>query len=90
MKTSIEKLPLNSRVWVYTLSKKLTDLQVEELSGEMEKLLANWTRHGEALKANFEIIENAVLVIALDQDFNEPGGCSIDESIGYLKRFYLV
>ena len=46
-----------------------------------------WTRHGDNLKASFEIKYDHFIVLAVDESFNQVSGCSIDASTHVFKQF---
>ena len=78
-------LPNESRVWIYQANRELTESEIQEISKKAETFIADWTRHGEDLKASYEIKYNQFLVLAVDESFNDVSGCSIDSSVRFIK-----
>jgi hypothetical protein len=78
MKRLIE-MPDNARVWIYQASRFLTSSEIEIVESEVSAFLADWTSHGVAMDAAFEISLNRMLVIAADESM--ASGCGIDKSV---------
>ncbi len=78
-------LPNESRVWIYQANRELSENEIEVISKKAEEFIAVWTRHGEDLKASYEIKYNQFLVLAVDESFNDVSGCSIDSSVRFIK-----
>ena len=74
-----------SRVWIYVSNKMLSDAQVSSLRDTLMQFVDQWKRHGEDLKASFEIRYNSFVVLAVDEDYKEISGCSIDASVNMIK-----
>ncbi|WP_010134803.1 hypothetical protein [Ochrovirga pacifica] len=80
------QLPDNARVWIYQSNRKFTpeeELQISELT---TSFVEQWTRHGENVKGSFVIKYHQFLIIAVDQDFVEVSGCSIDASVKLVQQ----
>lgn len=82
---SINSMPSNARVWVYQSNRKLSDEEASTISGEGEKFIADWSAHGAALKASFEVRYNRFVIIAVDEKQALASGCSIDKSVHFIK-----
>ncbi len=78
-------LPDNARVWIYQANRELTEKEMQEISKKAEEFIETWTRHGENLKASYEIKYQQFLVLAVDESFNDVSGCSIDSSVRFIK-----
>ena len=78
-------LPDNARVWIYQANRELTENEIQEISKKAEEFIESWTRHGENLKASYEIKYQQFLVLAVDESFNDVSGCSIDSSVRFIK-----
>ncbi len=79
-------LPDNSRVWMYQSNKKFTTSDKEFINHKTIEFVEQWTRHGENVKGSFTILYDRFLVIAVDQDFVEVSGCSIDASVKLVQQ----
>ena len=80
-----EKMPDQSRLWVYQADRKLTDAESESLKKAAEAFLAQWAAHGTALYSSFKILHEKFLVLAVDEGVNMASGCSIDSSVHFIK-----
>lgn len=85
MVTSFEKLPDNSRIWIYQANRKLSEQEVELIAIETNEFLDQWTAHGAELEAGFEIKYNRFIVIGLNQSNASASGCSIDASVRFIQ-----
>lgn len=80
-----EELPPNARVWIYQASRDLTENECAFIEEQTELFINNWEAHGASLQASFGILYNRFLVIAVNQAFNLPSGCSIDKSVALVQ-----
>lgn len=83
-----ENLPAESRVWVYTGSRPFAESEVEIITQLLNQFCKQWTAHGHELQASFTLLENQFVVMAVNEDFHNPSGCSIDSSVGVLRKIY--
>lgn len=81
-----EELPDESRVWIYTGTRAFTPAEEKSVSELLESFCSNWAAHGEPLKTSFKIEKSQFIIMALDEDFANPSGCSIDSSVGILRQ----
>jgi len=86
MFVSLESMAGSSRVWIYQSDKKLTPPQKDILSNALHAFTESWQVHGEPLKTSFAILYDQFVVLAADENFNAPSGCSIDGSVRVLKE----
>ena len=85
MVIDFEKLPDESRIWIYQANRKLSDEEVATIEARSEEFLSQWTAHGANLEAGFEIRYNRFLVIGLNQANASASGCSIDASVRFIQ-----
>ncbi len=86
MLVDFEKLPGDSRVWIYQANRTFTDTELEEIKTETDTFLKAWTAHGQALNAGYEMPYKRFLVIGLDQTDASASGCSIDASVHFIQQ----
>ncbi|MCW3083776.1 MAG: hypothetical protein JWP12_1142 [Bacteroidetes bacterium] len=79
-------MPLDARVWVYQNNKALSDVEVNEIKIAGEKFISDWSAHGAALRASFDVLYNRFIVIAVDEKQALASGCSIDKSVHFIKQ----
>ncbi len=87
MYVDFDTLQDNSRVWVYQSSREFNVEEVKAIEAKLKNFVNEWTRHGDDLKASFEIKYNHFIILAVDESFNQVSGCSIDASTHVFKQF---
>ena len=78
MLVSFDKLPLSSRVWIYSSNRKFVQKEIISLRKDLEDFLSNWTSHNQNLETSFELRYDRFIIIAVNQEINNASGCSID------------
>ena len=86
MLVDFEHLADSSKVWIYQSNREFNDNEVEEISVLLEKFIESWKRHGDDLRASYQIKYNQFIVLAVDEDYNEVSGCSVDASAHVFKQ----
>lgn len=86
MLVDFNELPNTARVWVYQANRSLTADEIAQIVEKLEMFVTNWKRHGDDLKASFQIKYNQFVVLAVDESFNNVSGCSIDASVSVIKE----
>jgi hypothetical protein len=86
MKVDIEQMPSTSRIWIYQASQNLSETQIHELEKKIAFFIEQWDTHGHPLKASWKLNYNRFLILAVDESFNPPSGCSIDKSVRFLQE----
>jgi len=79
-------LPDTSRVWVYQADRSFTTDEVKEIKQQLIPFIQNWKRHGEDLKASFQIKYDQFIILAVDENFTNVSGCSIDASVHIIQE----
>lgn len=79
--------PSDARVWVYAAIRNLSPKEETSLSQAMSEFCSQWTSHQIPVKADFAIYYHRFLVIVADDQEENVGGCGIDKSIHFLKKF---
>ncbi len=85
MFVEFESLPENARVWFYQSERNLTAQEKQITESKLKDAINGWVTHGSPMKGSFKIIDNRIILIAADTDFQDPSGCSIDSSTRWLK-----
>lgn len=86
MLVSFDKLPLNSRVWVYSSNRKFIQKEIISIRKDLENFLSNWTSHNQNLETGFELRYDRFIIIAVNQEINNASGCSIDNCVRFIKK----
>lgn len=74
------------KIWIYTLSKRLTSEQEIDLKTRCENFVSTWTAHDVALNASFELYKNRLLIFKVDESNYAASGCSIDKQLRLVKE----
>ncbi len=86
MLVNFDNLADSSKIWIYQSNREFTTNEIQEINEMMEKFIATWKRHGEDLRASYQIKYNQFIILAVDEDYNGVSGCSIDASTHIFKQ----
>jgi hypothetical protein len=81
-----EQMPENSRVWVYQADHRFSDSEQKTVRDRMTRFCEGWNTHGNLMPTSFELIENQILILAVDESNLGASGCSIDSSVRTLRE----
>ena len=79
-----EKLPPESRVWIYPSNRPFRDGELEYLKDTLTIFLSGWTAHNQELEAGFTLPYNRFIILGLNQEKTNASGCSIDSSVHFI------
>ena len=85
MITINNKLPDNSRVWVYQANRVFSSDELLSLSEMLASFNLSWQAHGTKLNSAIEVFYDQFIVFFVDESLQEVTGCSIDKSMGLIK-----
>ncbi|MCD6019023.1 MAG: hypothetical protein K0S53_2144 [Bacteroidetes bacterium] len=74
------------RIWIYTLSKELSNEQVIDFKNRCQNFVNSWTAHDVSLDASFELYQNRLLIFKVNEDKYNASGCSIDKQVRFVKE----
>lgn len=74
------------KVWIYVLSKDLSEEQRKQLLQNCSSFTGSWTAHDQPLSASYELFKNRVLIIRVDETAYNASGCSIDKLQRFIKQ----
>ncbi len=80
-----DTLPSNARLWIYQSDRSLNTDEEKILSSELEQFCEQWKAHGQDLKTSFAIEHHHFVILAVDENYNDASGCSIDGSVRIFK-----
>jgi hypothetical protein len=81
-----EQMPENSRVWVYQADHKFSDTEEKLVRDRMTRFCEGWNTHGNLMPTSFDLVENQILILAVDESNLGASGCSIDSSVRTLRE----
>lgn len=82
----MDQFPDESRVWIYTSNRPVSESDQQEMAGPIAEFLEQWAAHGTQLAACGAWLNNYQLVIALDESVAGPSGCSIDAQTRFMRK----
>ncbi len=85
MYVPFETLPDHSRIWIYQADRKLSDQEKQFADEALKEFCQQWVAHSQPLKTSYSIEHNQFIILATDEDYHLPSGCSIDSSVRALK-----
>jgi len=77
---------MNDRIWIYTLSKELSNEQLVDFKNRCQSFVNGWTAHDVSLDASFELYQNRLLIFKVNEDKYNASGCSIDKQLRFVKE----
>ena len=77
---------MNERIWIYTLSKELSNEQLVDFKNRCQNFVNGWTAHDVSLDASFELYQNRLLIFKVNEDKYNASGCSIDKQVRFVKE----
>ncbi len=83
---STSQLHPNSRVWIYQANRKLKSNEIQIIEDYLLKAIEDWSAHGAALKAGYNIRFNQIICLFADEQDHAASGCSIDASTRWFKE----
>ncbi len=83
---AFSELPDHGRLWVFPISRGLTQPEAELCLDVVDRFLVQWAAHGSRLQAGRELVEERFLLIGVDVDAEAPSGCSVDELMRELRK----
>ncbi len=81
-----EQLPAHSRVWIYQAERILTEKEIEIIKHRLTRFCEGWNTHGNGMPTSFDIFDQQILILAVDESGLGASGCSIDSSVKVLKE----
>jgi hypothetical protein len=81
-----ESLPPTSRVWIYQSDRKFSVEEQAIIESALKLFTNRWAAHGQPLKASFQIVLEQFVIVAADENYQTPSGCSIDDSVRVMQE----
>ena len=80
------EMPAHARVWIYQANRPLSAAEKQTIQSHLETRIRSWSSHGNSLTGSSQLLHDRFVVIAADQERQAPSGCSIDQSVGWLRE----
>lgn len=81
-----EELSEEARLWIYTVSRPLTEEEVRQTEAALQTFVERWETHGKPLRASAKVSQGRFILIAVEEGHQSASGCSIDASVGTLRE----
>lgn len=85
MYVDFNKMPEHSRIWVYQAERTLNEQEAAQVRAKMKAFCEGWNTHGNLMPTSFELLDNQIILLAVDESNLEASGCSIDSSVRTLR-----
>ena len=86
MYVQFEEMSEDSRVWVYQASRQFSTQEKELIRARLSTFCDGWNTHGNRMPTSFQILDDQILVLAVDETGLGASGCSIDSSVRTLRQ----
>jgi hypothetical protein len=86
MYVPFEDISEDSRVWVYQAARQFSEREKELISARLSAFCDGWNTHGNRMPTSFQILDDQILVLAVDETGLGASGCSIDSSVRTLRE----
>ena len=85
MIVDFKTMPDDSRIWIYQSNRDFNESEIGIINDKTISFLDNWQAHGKDLECSYSIIDKRFIIIAVNENVNPIGGCSIDFSLQLIK-----
>ena len=85
MIVDFKTMPDDSRIWIYQSNRDFNESEIRIINDKTISFLDNWQAHGKDLECSYSIIDKRFIIIAVNENVNPIGGCSIDFSLQLIK-----
>jgi hypothetical protein len=75
-----------SKVWIYQSNRTFSAKEITEINALGQQFVAGWNAHGQKLSASFDLLYDRFIVLMVDENSAHASGCSIDSSVGFIKK----
>lgn len=86
MYVDFNKMPAHSRVWIYQAGRSFSQTEKDLVTNRLKSFCEGWNAHGNGMPSSFQIMDDQVLILAVDESNLGASGCSIDSSVKALKE----
>lgn len=76
----------DSRVWIYQAARQFTEQEKALIASRLSAFCDGWNTHGTRMPTSFQILDNQILVLVVDESGLGASGCSIDSSVRTLRE----
>jgi hypothetical protein len=81
-----DEMPAQARIWIYQANGSLSTEMQQTIYTYLANQIEGWSSHGASMKGSAQVLHNRFVVIAADETYQAPSGCSIDKSVHWIKE----
>ena len=85
MYVPFENLDKGSRLWIFQSDRPFTESEENDLRDGIRSFIESWTSHNRALQSSFDVIENRIILLSVDENLADASGCSIDKMMHFIQ-----
>lgn len=82
---NIDSYHPDSKLWIYTIKEIISEETAIRIVKSLEAFCQNWTAHNKELRAFWNMYDNRIILLGVDEHLNQASGCSIDKSVHLLQ-----
>ncbi len=86
MYVSFDQLSDEARIWVYQASRPLQEKEQVMILQKTQVFLETWASHGNPLQCSVSIYYDQLLILAVEEKFQNATGCAIDASTHFIRE----
>lgn len=86
MYINFNELPNHSRVWIYQADRDLSREECASIDTALVQFTSAWEAHQHPLQASCQVLYNRFICLAVNSNYYEPSGCSIDSSVAVIRQ----
>lgn len=84
MLVDFDKLPDNSKIWIYQSSRKFFPKELPQIIQKIEGFLTSWNTNGNEIIASYQLKYNRFIIVAVDQTLDGLSVDAIDDSVKFI------
>lgn len=84
MFVDFEKLPENSKIWIYQSDRKFYTDEIEALKTKVEGFLSSWNDNGIDIISSYQFLYNRFIILAVDETIDSITVNAIDDSVRFI------
>jgi hypothetical protein len=86
MFANFNDLPNRSRVWIYQADRVFSVEESALVEQLLRQFVSKWEAHQHPLQASYQLRYQRFIILAVNADFYQPSGCSIDTSVALIRQ----
>src|SRR5690606_4582225 len=86
MNVPFQDIPGHSRIWIFQSDRRLSSKEVKIVNDFLKAFTDRWLVHGRPVRASFDVRFDHFVILAADEAYNAPSGCSIDDSVRAIRE----